>query len=821
MINKFARHYPYLLGALIFLFAQVRITFAADPQKCTQSTTCKIGEFLYNDDYTENTTATCTITSRDPNGDLYLNGVSLTQSNAYYSHSFTPTTLGTYPTQICCTVSSELMCLDKTFEVVAAVTGGGTSLTAADVWSYSDRSLTSFGSLVSDIWNYSSRSLTSFGGLVSDIWTRSERTLTQSVSVDTTSLATKSDLTEINKIIKDNKTLLQKLINQPARPSLNITNPTDFNKKITESQNVLNSLFTTTQNLRTRSQVIADNWSKLTNNQVKSELETLEKILGDINSKNDTSLVAHSNWLKATWNNDIFIDLSTKIDKTNTKLQNVSDDINKFSINSLYNSYLGYLNSVYEIDNLIGNSLSDQKSPTIFGFLNKQIIIDADFKKHHDDLQTILNTKKSNTQTSKQLKEIEAQILSQNQLKNYQEILESPKINSDQNISEDKEERNKIYRLTALINLNKIISLGNSTESVRYMWLEEGSVVFRTITVNPSKNETQNVSVKFNLPPEIKKEQIIAADPELKIDYDVTEGALVSTADLNLAPQESKVLAVKTQDTWLLNSKEVNNLKQQAENLAQQFNGSSLATQANNIKNEILKSLDTATTNYEQAISPEDKITSYRESALEIANAEEKINDLRLLLAQNVSSKSLPNTKNLAIIGVVLLGLAGFAFLSYYLKHSTQNNLANTASQNSQAGESVATNKIRSRHFHKETKNIHHRKVATLIILGLISSGLVSLTVSVGASILNYQKSKKITLETTEKINKNQIINLAVEQNQKVPVKSSPSVASPEVLSFTTSQQLYIYKKLNGWAKVGLSETEGNESWWINELYLK
>jgi len=54
--------------------------------------------------------------------------------------------------------------------------------TAADVWGYSSRTLTSFGTLVNDVasavWSHTTRTLTSFGTLVSDIWSHSSRTLT-------------------------------------------------------------------------------------------------------------------------------------------------------------------------------------------------------------------------------------------------------------------------------------------------------------------------------------------------------------------------------------------------------------------------------------------------------------------------------------------------------------------------------------------------------------------------------------------------------------------------------------------------------------------
>jgi len=59
-----------------------------------------------------------------------------------------------------------------------ATVSSRSTLTAADVWNYATRTLTSFGTLVSDIWGYSTRTLTSFGTLVSDIWGYSTRTLT-------------------------------------------------------------------------------------------------------------------------------------------------------------------------------------------------------------------------------------------------------------------------------------------------------------------------------------------------------------------------------------------------------------------------------------------------------------------------------------------------------------------------------------------------------------------------------------------------------------------------------------------------------------------
>lgn len=52
------------------------------------------------------------------------------------------------------------------------------TLTAAQVWEYATRTLTSFGSLVTDIWSYATRTLSSFGSLIADIWGHANRSLT-------------------------------------------------------------------------------------------------------------------------------------------------------------------------------------------------------------------------------------------------------------------------------------------------------------------------------------------------------------------------------------------------------------------------------------------------------------------------------------------------------------------------------------------------------------------------------------------------------------------------------------------------------------------
>ena len=94
------------------------------------------------------------------------------------------------------------------------------TLTAANVWGYANRSLTDFGTLVADIWNYSTRSLTTFGTLAADIWNNSTRTLTSALLGGGGQIATTADLdamkTNLITEINENQTLISALNNISA-----------------------------------------------------------------------------------------------------------------------------------------------------------------------------------------------------------------------------------------------------------------------------------------------------------------------------------------------------------------------------------------------------------------------------------------------------------------------------------------------------------------------------------------------------------------------------------------------------------------------------
>lgn len=198
------------LAALVF--AQNTWAASGNIQVCHPNTSCTIGEFVYNDSYTPLTSATCTITSRYPDGSLFLNNVSMpvsAQGDGWYAHTFTaPTTVGLYRTEVKCIVGSDTMALDKSFEVQIAPSTLTSNDIAVSVWGYSNRSLSTFGTLIADIWKNATRTLSDSSS--SDISTIKNdiskvKTAVENIESTTTSTTSTTNITNIQNITNETR----------------------------------------------------------------------------------------------------------------------------------------------------------------------------------------------------------------------------------------------------------------------------------------------------------------------------------------------------------------------------------------------------------------------------------------------------------------------------------------------------------------------------------------------------------------------------------------------------------------------------------------
>ncbi len=295
-----------IILSIIFILSYVFIVpgivdaSSAGYQKCAEGSACSIGEYLYDDSYAPITDATCTLTSRYPDGSLFLNGQSMTsaaESDGWYSYTFNTSnmTLGLYRSQITCVTGGDTLKLDKSFTIEektadqvwnatasAHVTSGSfgeklqnTVPSTADIWSYPSRTLSSFGTLISDIWSYSARSLTTFGTLVADVWSSATRTLTGANLADGGQLATKSD---VDSATSSATTSIKGAGNKDL---------TQINTSIATAQSSIDSLTTTVNSMDTKVDTINSNassilskWGSYSASDLIGYVDTLETSLG-------------------------------------------------------------------------------------------------------------------------------------------------------------------------------------------------------------------------------------------------------------------------------------------------------------------------------------------------------------------------------------------------------------------------------------------------------------------------------------------------------------------------------------------------------------
>lgn len=547
--NRFFIRIGQLILVFSFFFFLPKLAWAgpAEYQRCKTGSLCVIGEFLYDDEYNPIATASCTLTSRYPDGSVFLNSVDMTAETDgwyYYSVDTADKPEGLYRSQMCCTATPDYLCLDKSFyigpsfmtasEAASAVWNAQTSsysaegtfgqnlqnpvLTAADIWNYTNRTLSSFGTLVADIWNYTTRSLTNFGTLIADIWGFGTRTLT--------------------------------------------------------SENL-------------------DNGKKLaTEEKVKQATESATASIKGPSNKDITQL-----------SGELAV-LATKIDNLQTSVDQILSKWGSYSAADIYD----------KVKNLSSEISAINKVPNT------------------ESLTSLINT----------------------------------------NIEKTKEIMNKLIAMEAILAVNRALLEGLTTEPVIKTWIEEASIVFKTLVYNPSYNEKKIVKIKQYLPSEFKKENLIKIDKELTIKFDPKENAYYYEGEIELKPQETRIFSVEVEDVWQINKEEIESLRRQAEQLFDPLKKTAFYAQGAVLKSDIDVGLDRIWLTLINAYTPEARIKAYRDASVELAAVRQKIDGLKNLLAQASSSRSLfgfiGGVSATVSWAIILIFLIGFSVLFFYFQ---------------------------------------------------------------------------------------------------------------------------------------------------------
>lgn len=736
-----------MIGYLVSRLSVPGLVFAAQGEypSCAPNASCNIGEFLYDDEYSPIATADCKITSRDPEGNLYVNSATMSaQPDGWYSYTATPgATLGIYRTQICCTSGADYLCLDKTFQVKDPATSlsasdvwnysernvTNTASIAADVWSSPNRTLTGFGSLVADIWGYSSKSLSNFGDLVSNIWGNASRTITggavSSVTTNNVTIATKGDIKTIVQTLEKDRVVLEQLVHKPIIKTF-IDESNDLRSKLDKTSNLTFQLHSAVGDLKSRSELLDLQWPALASAEIQSELATINKILTEDQLRENSSIIATTNWLKNAWNTNITLNLADQANAAQSKIQNLITELSLFGKNQSPLAFKSALTHIQNLDTLVGTSLNTADDTTLYGYLKKlnqlSSAYDLEAKTANNLLSKLDTTPKA--ETDRDISNLSALILENNQVPSANTILEPA-------IKDKGSSRNRLLGMLALINTNISLLVGQTGKVVNRIWLEEGSIIFRAVVTNPSRIVAQKIPVEIYLPEEIKSEQIIQTSPGLNPEFNQSDNQMLAAIQIELSPLETRTFFVEVEDIWKYSPEEIESLKKQVEELNNSLKNTAFYSQGTSLKTDAIVALDKIILRQKEAVTPESRIKTYRESRLEMIGIAQKIDALKLLMTQANGNSSIfgfvGGVQAVAVWGLIIILVAGFVFLSLYMRTHRLEQLAVT-NLSAKPHELLQNTRIPPNTPHRHAPAPHRttHRLTMLSVLTLLATGLGS-----------------------------------------------------------------------------------------------
>ena len=636
--NKLYKLATPILG-VAFLFLSTNSILAADTT---------VGEFLYNDDYTPDTGAVCTLNVKNPDGTNYLINQSLSPtSDAWYGYTFTsPTTVGYYRSEICCDVGSDHMCVDKSFEIKAETSSApSASSIASAVWGYSDKTLTNFNSIVSDVWSYASRTLTSGANI--------------------TNVVTTTEVTEIKNTSKETRLLLEQLVNKPIiENSFEEFEDFDLIGKIKDGQKVSDELYINILLAQSAITNLTKNWNKSSSSEIVSGINDVKKLLGEeSDSVSSDTLFGRINAIRDSFG-------YKEADLIYEDIQAVRDSLN-FTQTTLAVNGLKSTTLLKEFSGGLAYLKSSEKSLFV---INKRLkeseglsgLIDANLSESKKVLGAWSETPE--TAKSKLVDNLTKSTLSLNRLPKVTNVLSSVY----ENIVGDKKLKNKLYSIRAILYSNKKLLANGSKTIMLTNWLEEGSLVIKTLITNPSTLISQDVPLKYYLPKELKKEDIMETDAGVTVKYDTEMDQLYVEGNFTLRPAETKIIKVRVDDVWEITVGEIDSLLAQSDSLIKPLEKSAYYAQGITLKSDIDISLEKAKGLVNDGVTPEAKIKAYREAELEIISATEKLEKLKDMVSLASSSGSIlgfvGGSQAIAVWGIVIAIATGFVFMTVYMR---------------------------------------------------------------------------------------------------------------------------------------------------------
>lgn len=810
---------------------------------CTSGTTCTVGEFLYNDSYAPISSASCTLNSLYPDAiNTFLNiGVTSPAGAGWYAHSFTtPTTTGYYRTQICCTSGADYLCLDKSFEVAGvAVTAPSANEVAQAVWGYSTRTMSGFGTLASDIWGYSSRTMSGFGNLISDLWGYSSRTLTGTQATNITSVT--NNVTSIEKTVTEIQTQLEQIVNKPIIQNY-LEDVPDLGAKINETKTTADMLFMNNQYVISRAGLLELKWKTLSDGELLENVVGLGNVLGEETDGSSTgSIFGQIAWLKSSWTWPLVEEVFDQTKAVRTTLKTIESKLategKTASAKKEFKDLYSYLST---LEKLIGDNTDFSAKKTLFGKLRETRELTEVFDAREAEISELLaNWKESlDKEVENKIDTLFKKIIAINRVSQASAAF-LPKGGGG---SLEKKLKNKLLGMRALISSNRLLLAKGENVAFSNTWVEEGSMIFKSLVTNPSKIISQKISLQYYLPEEVKKENIIETDAELTVGFDSEKNQYFVKGDFDLKPGETRTVAIRVADVWKISEEEVNSLRKQAEELSRPLEKTAFFAQGVTLKSDIDVSLDKVLSLQSGKITPEEKIRAYREARIELEAAKVKIDKLKELVTQAGSAGNLlgfvGGSQTMAVWGLIIILLAGFVFLAVYMRTIANNKNNHNGDENNKSEPEKPITKKKPP-VKSKNKNAYFTIVLTALSFGLLSSAVSGFAVrkitltetarekeELSRKLSEIEKMAIEIIKEKEKKKEDdskEQVKILVPPRTAVNLRVTPSLSSRILTQLKDTQTAQKLQEDQDWVKVSFAGKDSQEeplTGWVNGAFI-
>jgi len=839
-----AAHQTHKVSCLLFLalaaaLAAPPITRAAvgSPQTCVPSSTCVVGEFLYDDSYAPIIDATCSATSKTPTGTEYFTDESMAASaDGWYAYEFTaPTTTGFYRAEVCCETDTDYLCVDKSFEVKSS-TGATASEVAVAVWGYSGRTLTNFGNLTTDIWAVSSRSLSSFGNLVTDIWGNATRTLT-GTGLSSGNLATQADLTDLETAVAENRTLLEKLVNKPIIEStMEEMEDSDLNEKISQAKTIAFQLDINQQFLTSKTDLTVSKWDQLSERELLDAFIEMGDVLGDeSDSESVDSVLGNIAWLKNTWGWGQTDDLFDQMKSVKRTVAYIKERLASTGKSKTLQGEVKSL-SVYlkTSEKILGDSTDKASAKTVFGRLKEteQVALALEERLVEADKYLAGIDKKEPNSLRRKVEDLIKRVLAVNRLPRIGNLLQ---ISSNKELSLENKLKNQLLSTRALLMTNQRFLVNGNKKVLSTTWLEVGSIVIKTLVTNPSSLISQKVPLKYYLPKEIQREEdILEVDDGLTVKFDTQESQYYVEGEFTLRAGETRTFSVRVQDVWTMSQEEIDSLRNQAAELSRPLERTSYFAQGVTLKSDIDVSLDRVEALLAEAMTPEQKIKAHREAQIELGAVQTKMEKLKELVAMASGTGSLfgfvGGAQAIAVWGIIIVVAAGFIFLSLMMRMVIRG--ANKGEEKEEKKKEKSGKKEKKTNRWGETIS-RFRPALPLISVGVVSTLATALITGSLLFLFDRVQSKENSPQAVivqEEKEENlatgglEIVKLTAPEEKEISLYSQPSLDATIIMRLQSGQEAVKVGEEENWVQILIVKDASPESvleGWVEDKYLE